>query len=162
MNRPPRKRGEPLLNKRTFILAFFWYGLILSVLGMFGYVFVNVMSGNTSIAQFAQDGLVYQQATTMTLAMIVFGQIGMVLNCRTENQSIFKIGILSNKKVLTGIVVEIILMALLMYVPVLQGIFNTAPLGYVEWIVLILTPIPAVLLDEMRKSYVRKKLIVSE
>ncbi|WZU00742.1 cation transporting ATPase C-terminal domain-containing protein [Erysipelothrix sp. D19-032] len=30
MNKPPRKRGEALLNKKTFIIAFFRYGLILS------------------------------------------------------------------------------------------------------------------------------------
>lgn len=159
MNKPPRKRGEALLNKRTFILAFFWYGLILSVFAMFGYFFIHYLYGNWPNVALAGEGLVYRQSTTMALAMIVFGQIGMVLNCRTEKQSVFKLGLFSNKKVLFGIVVEIILIALLMYVPLMQNVFNTAPLGILEWIILAITPIPAMLLDEMRKKFVRNKLI---
>ncbi|WP_166083307.1 cation-translocating P-type ATPase [Erysipelothrix anatis] len=159
MNKPPRKRGEALLNKKTFIIAFFWYGLILSAFAMFGYFFIYFMHSNWPQTSLLANGNVYRQATTMALAMIVFGQIGMVLNCRTENQSIFKRGIFTNSKVLIGIAVEIILIASLMYIPALQNIFDTAPLGWMEWMILILVPIPAILLDELRKKYIRNNIV---
>lgn len=156
MNRPPRKRGESLLNKRTFALSFLWYGLILSSLGILGYFFVNVRYGSWPNAPLASSGLVYDKATTMTLAMIVFGQIGMVLNCRTEKLSLFKIGLFSNYKVMIGILFEIGLIAVMMYVPLFQNIFNTVPLGVVEWCILCLVPIPLVLIDELRKRLIHR------
>jgi Ca2+-transporting ATPase len=104
----------------------------------------------------ASEGLVYRQATTLTLAAIVFCQIGMVLNCRTERESIFKVGIFSNMQVMKGIIAEIILIIALMYIPALHGIFNTAPIGWPEWIFLLCLPVPVVLIEEARKYFVRR------
>ena len=82
------------------VKAFLWYGLLESVICMCAYFFVNIMNGWPSAAGLASEGLIYRQATTMTLASIVFCQIGMVLNCRTGMQSIFKAGIFSNRRIL--------------------------------------------------------------
>lgn len=157
MNVPPRSRDDSLLNKKTIIKAFFWYGLIASIIAMACYFYINFKNGY-SFSNLAADGLVYRQATTMTLAAIVFCQIGAVLNCRTEKQSVFKMGIFSNKKVLIGIVFEIFLMAFMMYVPFMQSIFDTAPLGVTEWIILAIIPIPVFLIEEYRKKIVRNKV----
>jgi magnesium-transporting ATPase (P-type) len=150
MDRPPRSMKETLLNKRLVILAFFWYGLIESAISMGAYFFVNMVNGWPNVA-LASSGLIYRQATTMALASIVFCQIGVVLCARTEKQSIFKVGLFSNKNVLKGIVFEILLITAIIYVPFLQGIFQTAAVGWKEWVFLILCPIPIVFLDEIRK-----------
>lgn len=92
----------------------------------------------------------------MTLAAIVFCQVGAVLNCRAQTQSVFKIGLFTNKKVLFGIAFEILLLSALIYIPFLQGIFNTAPIGLLEWGVLALMPIPVVLFEEIRKLISRR------
>ena len=81
MDQPPRSQKEPLLNKRIAIKAFFWYGLLESIIAMGAYFFVNILNGWPNVP-LANSGIVYRQATTMTLAAIVFCQIGMVLNCR--------------------------------------------------------------------------------
>ncbi len=150
MDRPPRSMKETLLNKRLVILAFFWYGLIESAISMGAYFFVNMVNGWPNVA-LASSGVIYRQATTMALASIVFCQIGVVLCARTEKQSIFKVGLFSNKNVLKGIVFEILLITAIIYVPFLQGIFQTAAVGWKEWVFLILCPIPIVFLDEIRK-----------
>jgi len=155
MDRPPRSMKETLLNKRTIIVAFFWYGLIESIISMGAYFFVNMMNGWPGVP-LTQSGMVYREATTMALASIVFCQIGVVQCARTEKQSIFKVGLLSNKNVLKGIVFEILLISAIIYVPFLQGIFETAPIGLKEWVFLILCPIPIVFLDEIRKSISRR------
>lgn len=92
----------------------------------------------------------------MTLAAIVFCQIGVVLNCRTEKQSVFKVGLFSNTTVLFGIVFEILLLSAIIYVQFLQGIFNTAPIGLEDWAFLIILPVPIVLIDELRKLILRR------
>jgi magnesium-transporting ATPase (P-type) len=93
----------------------------------------------------------------MTLAAIVFCQIGAVLNCRTDQQSLFSVGLFSNRQVLIGIGVEVALLSAIIYVPFLQGIFGTTAIGPVEWLYLVVLPIPMVLLDELRKLLARRR-----
>ena len=155
MDRPPRSMKETLLNKRLVILAFFWYGLIESVISMGAYLFVNMTNGWPGVP-LAGSGMIYKEATTMALASIVFCQIGVVLCARTEKQSVFKVGLFSNKNVLKGIVFEIFLITAIIYVPFLQGIFQTAAIGWKEWVFLIFRPVPILALDEIRKAILRR------
>ena len=156
MNNPPRKQNEHLLNKKVIVKAFLWYGMMESIFAMMAYFFVNLRNGWPGIS-LAAEGPVYQQATTMTLAAIVFCQIGMVLNCRTEIESIFKIGLFSNKLVLKGILFEIGLLVLIVYVPFLQNIFGTVPLFAADWLFLATLPFFIIGIEELRKVVVRKK-----
>jgi len=156
MDQPPRSKKESLLNKPIMIKAFLWYGMLESTVSMLAFFYVYLIHGWKLFTPLLNSGVIYRQATTMTLAAIVFCQVGMVLNCRTEKQSIFSKGILGNKRVLLGIVIELVLIALLIYVPFLQGIFNTAPIGLWDWLFLILLPLPILLLEEARKAISRK------
>lgn len=155
MNQPPRSQSSHLLNKSIIWKAFGWYGLVASVISAGAYFFVNYAHGWPHVA-LASSGPVYVEATTMTLAAIIFCQIAAVINCRTDLTSVFKIGIFSNHRVLWGIVGEIFLLLLLMYVPFLRSAFNTMPIGPQEWLFLICIPIPLVLIEEIRKFIVRK------
>ncbi|MCX5774830.1 MAG: cation-translocating P-type ATPase C-terminal domain-containing protein, partial [Firmicutes bacterium] len=105
----------------------------------------------------ASSGPHYAMATTITLASIVFCQIGIVFNCRTDRLSVFKVGLLKNKIVLIGIASELILLAILVYVPFMQEIFATAPLGWSEIAFLMIWPPIMFLLEEVRKVLVRAK-----
>jgi magnesium-transporting ATPase (P-type) len=156
MDRPPRSMKERLLNKRTVLLAFFWYGLLESIIAMGAYFLVNIENGWPGVP-LAASGAVYAKATAMTLAAIVFCQIGVVLCCRTEKQSVFKIGLFSNKRVLLGIIIEILLISAILYVPVLQNVFHTAPIGLREWLYLLAAPIPILVIDEARKAFSRMR-----
>jgi len=155
MDNPPRRTDDTLLNRKLIVLAFFWYGLIEAIISMGGYLFVNMQNGWPAMA-LAGSGTVYQQATTMTLAAIVFCQIGVVQCARTETQSVFEKGLFSNSHVIVGIVFEILLILAIIYVPGLQMVFGTAALAPSDWVYLVLCPIPIVLLDELRKYFARK------
>ncbi len=156
MDRAPRAPTERLMNRRVLIKAFVWYGLLETVFSMSAYFYVNLMNGWPAVP-LAASGPVYEQATTMTLAAIVFCQIGAVLNCRTDQQSLFQVGLFSNRQVLVGIAVEVALLSAIIYVPFLQEIFETAAIGPFHWLYLILLPIPMVLLDELRKTVTRRR-----
>jgi magnesium-transporting ATPase (P-type) len=121
---------------------------------MAAYFFINLLNGYPNVP-LAASGVVYSQATTLTLASIVFCQIGMVLNCRTERESIFKIGPFKNKQVNIGIIVELILVVALMYVPFLRNVFQTSPVPLLGWVFLFCIPLPIVLIEEARKYYLR-------
>lgn len=161
MKQPPRSQESHLLERSLLWKAFAWYGAGAALISTFAYLFVNYVHGY-SFMNLAEDGNVYVQATTMTLAAIVFCQIAAAINCRTKETSVLTIGLLSNRHVIRGIVVEIILLILLMYVPILQGLFNTTAIGPLEWLFLVIIPVPLVLIEELRKYFVRSKSLESQ
>lgn len=156
MNKPPRNLKEPLLNRTILIKAFFWYGILESIVSLSAYFFVNSING-FSLGNLAEEGsATYIAATTMTLAAIVFCQIGAVMNCRTENESVFKIGFLKNVTINAGIILEVILLLVIMHVPLLQKVFGTAPIGIQSWIFLICIPPIILAIEEIRKAISRR------
>ncbi len=103
------------------------------------------------------SGPLYAMATTMTLAGIVASQAGNVLACRTERESLFRVGLFSNRLVLWGILTELALICILIYTPFLQDIFGLAPLGIREWAFLCVFAPLLLFLEEGRKYLLRKK-----
>lgn len=160
MDQPPRDPNERLLNRRVLVKAFLWYGLMASIVAMAGYFLVNMLAGwpGIPLAGLGNDSdPVYIQATTMTLAGIIFAQIGQVMNCRTETTSVFKIGLFSNRRILIGIVFEVVLLVILTTFPPLQGVFHTAPLAWQDYAFLCCIPPVVIAIEEVRKAWLRRR-----
>ena len=155
MQLPPRSQKEPLLNARLLSKALLWYGGIESVASMSAYFFLNWLHGWPGVPLAPEGSLVYIMATTMTFAGVVTTQVGAVMGCRTDRTSIFRIGFFTNRLVLWGIVVELTLLGILIYVPFLQPVFHTAPIGLREWVYLFAWTPVIFLLDELRKAILR-------
>ena len=156
MDRPPRSRHEPLLSGALLARALLWFGLIESVASMSAYFYMNWLHGWPGVPLAAIGTPVYRMATTMTLAGVVAAQVGAVFACRTDRASVFRIGLLSNRLVLLGVAIELVILGLLIYTPFLQSLFNTAPIGLQEWMfVFAWTPV-IFLADELRKAVLRK------
>ncbi|KNZ42603.1 cation-translocating P-type ATPase [Acetobacterium bakii] len=154
MDHPPRSQKEPLLSRQLLLLAFFWYGMLESVISISAYFFLNWQYGWPGVP-LADSGTIYRMATTMTLTAIVICQVGVVFNARTHRASVFSIGFFTNRLLLIGIAVELILICILMYVPIFHDLFNTAPLGLSQWAYLIIWAPVIILLDELRKAFLR-------
>jgi magnesium-transporting ATPase (P-type) len=105
--------------------------------------------------ELASSGPIYLKATTMCLAGIIATQIGNVFACRTERESVFKIGFLSNPLILSGIVVELVLINLIVYFPPFQRVFNTHSLTFVDWSFLFMFTPLIFLAEEGRKYLIR-------
>lgn len=67
-------------------------------------------------------GTIYREATTMTMAGIIMGQIGAAMAWRTNRQPIRHMGLLTNQLLLVGIAIEFAIIAILCYVPFLAEI----------------------------------------
>ncbi|MHB1293767.1 MAG: cation-translocating P-type ATPase [Anaerolineae bacterium] len=155
MDRPPRSQAEPLITRRLLTRAMLWYGLIEAVAGLAGYFFLNWLRGWPGEPLAAVGTPAYLAATTLTLGCIVAAQAGAVQGCRTDRISVFRKGLLSNRLVVIGIVVEFLVVALLAYTPVLQHVFGTAPLEPQHWLFMLLWAPVLFLLDELRKALLR-------
>ena len=155
MHKPPRNLKEPLLHRKLILKAFLWYGILASIFSMFAYFYVNYMNGY-SLANLSPKGSdIYIVATTMTLAGIVFSQIGAVMNCRTDRQSVFKKGLFKNYTINLGIILEVFFLVLIMHVPTLQKVFGTAPIGVKDWLFLMFIPPIILAIEEVRKVFSR-------
>lgn len=96
------------------------------------------------------------QATTITLGAIIFCQIATVLNIRYNKQTMFTRHFWDNSMITIGIIFEVALFLCLSYVPILQSVFQTAPLNAHDWYFLVAIPIPLILIDEFRKWIIRR------
>jgi Ca2+-transporting ATPase len=97
------------------------------------------------------------KAQTMTLLTMAMFQWFNAWNCRSEKLSLFKIGLFTNKWLIGAMIFVLSLQILLIYTPWLQSIFKTVPLIMDEWAIICAISFPIILLEEMRKFFVRRR-----
>lgn len=155
MEHAPRGPKEHLANLWVLLRAYVWQGGLEIALSLVAFFWAYLQRGWIPGTPMATSGPVYVYATTMTLAGIVACQVGNVFCNRTHRQSVFKVGFFKNKLVLIGVLVEIGLIAALVYVPVLQGVFGLTALTLHDWAFLATFPVIMIGLDEIRKFILR-------
>jgi magnesium-transporting ATPase (P-type) len=124
MRRPPRRPGEPVLSsfvvRRTLLAAAL---MTAGAVGLFQWEFGQY------VGQGATDGLALAEAQTMAVTTVIAFQIFYVLNCRSLNDSLLRIGLWTNPWVFVGIGALSALQLAFIYLPPLQAVFGTAPLS---------------------------------
>ncbi len=75
------------------------------------------------------------QWQTMIFFTITLTQMANVLAIRSERESLFRIGLLSNKPLLGAVLLTVALQLLLIYTPPLQGLFNTMALSLTDLLI---------------------------
>ncbi len=134
MNRPSRRTDEGIVSKQFFSwIAIQGFVMALSTLLAFIYVLgVNVSEffGCCSI----DDEFVLARARSVAFSVLVFTQLFHAFNCRNGLLSIFKIGFLSNKKLVFACAISALSQFAIVQTPFLNRIFNTVPLRAVDWL----------------------------
>jgi sodium/potassium-transporting ATPase subunit alpha len=156
MQQPPRSSEEKLLNLRLLARAYLFLGPIEAAAGLFGFFFVLHTGGWQWGEVLAGSNPLYLQATTACLAGIIVTQIANVFACRSFTESVFSLGVFSNRLVLVGIASEILLAIFIIYHPWGQRIFGTAPLAPEVWLMLAPFAVGLLLAEELRKVVIRR------
>jgi magnesium-transporting ATPase (P-type) len=158
MDRPPRRLSEHVITRALLVRAYAWLGMIQSLAAMSAFYCMYWTNGYWGQwLDLPAGGPLYRAATAMTLAAVVATQIGNLFAQRTGALSVFQMRWGRNRLVWVGIATELLLLALLLYVPVLQRLFDTAPFPPQYWFFLCAwTPI-LLLADEGRKALVRRR-----
>ena len=154
MQEPPRSVTERLFNKGVFLRSLY-IGLIISAGAMFGCL-STWSTGGWHFGTLSISNPVYIKGTTMTFAGIVVAQVGNVLACRTSKTSVFKTSLRSNKWIWLGIAAQISILSAIVYVPLLQNAFGTAPLGLNDWLFLTMLAVIIIFAEEIRKFFARR------
>jgi magnesium-transporting ATPase (P-type) len=156
MARPPRPRGERLLNRRVLARVYGYVGLLEGILAMAAFLFAFGLAGWRPGEPLPDEGTVYLQATTMTMTAIVMGQVGAGFALRTDRRSTLSIGLFSNRLLLFGVAFELALILVLIYVPGVNDVFHNSPIGPWHWLLLILFPPLVFGAEEARKALFRR------
>ncbi|QLY78719.1 calcium-translocating P-type ATPase, SERCA-type [Clostridium intestinale] len=78
-------------------------------------------------------GFDLKTSRTIALATLVMSQLIHVFECRSERHSIIEIKLLSNPYLVGAVLVSITMIMSIMYIPFLQGVFQTQALNLLEW-----------------------------
>ena len=92
-----------------------------------------------------------EEARTIAFCILVAFQWFNALNARSDQQSIFKVGLFSNRLLLGGILLAVLLQVTVIYTPPLQRLFYTVPLSMKDWGVVIFIAASILVVEEVRK-----------
>jgi Ca2+-transporting ATPase len=153
MSRPPRPPREHLFNWAV-VRRFCFLGSIQSA-GVVAAFFWRIHTAHLPFSAFTAENPTYREALTMTQAGIVVSQFFNSFAVRTQEQSIVRVGVFSNKPLVFAGLFGILIISGVSYIPALQSVFNTAPLTTTDWIILISLGAVVLLADETRKAVLR-------
>ncbi|MCG0276946.1 MAG: calcium-translocating P-type ATPase, SERCA-type [Thermanaeromonas sp.] len=77
-------------------------------------------------------------ARTMAFTSLVMAQLFAVFECRSETQSPFAVGYFSNRYLVLAVACSLAMQLLVLYVPLLQAVFDTVPLNPFQWLLVLL------------------------
>ncbi|WP_346937695.1 calcium-translocating P-type ATPase, PMCA-type [uncultured Clostridium sp.] len=74
---------------------------------------------------------------TLALGTLICSQLIHVFECRSEKYSLFEINPFTNMYLIGSVVISVTALLLVIYVPVLQGIFHTMSIGIGQWAIIV-------------------------
>ncbi|MDP2720341.1 MAG: HAD-IC family P-type ATPase [Dehalococcoidia bacterium] len=148
LDRPPRDPGEPIANT----LFFRKVGLVSIIMAVSGFV-VFYHFGAPAVSGLQVNNHLLTQAQTAVLVNIMLVHIFYLLTARSLRLSVFRMNPFSNKWVLAGISVTILVQFSLIYLLPEIG-FNplrTAPFPGEWWLYIIIIALPVIFLVELEE-----------
>ena len=122
MEQPPRDPDEPILNRFMLI------GISIQTVAITAVTLVAFWIGRTQYPE---------MAATMAFVTLSFSELARAFTARSERVPILQIGLFNNKVMNWAILSSLILLLGVVYTPFLQGIFDTVPLGWAQWWVIL-------------------------
>jgi Ca2+-transporting ATPase len=113
MKRPPYSSQESI----------FGHGMISFILGMG--LFMSIVAVAVGVLSYRAG---YADWQTLLFTTLIFAQLALALEVRSETNSLFHIGLFSNPPMVWAILTVLVLQMAVIYVPFLQNIFGTHPL----------------------------------
>lgn len=156
MKNPPRNPKDSLFKDSVFTLCF--NGVLIGLLTLIGFgygVFAYGGAGST-LKNIADNPQVLIHAQTIAFVVLSGTQLVHGLNMRSQNKSIFSIGIFSNIYLIGAIIIGIALQVAVIYIPVFATLFNVTPLNLKDWIVVLALSLLPLILNEIIKIFRRK------
>ncbi len=125
MSRPPRRKDEPIISGRRARLIIL-QGALIAVCSLGAFAFVLFVEN---------EGIL--RARSAALFALASSQLFHSINCRSQRDSIFKLGFFTNMKLIAAIGLSFSLQIAILYLPFTQKIFKVEALGALDLAVVI-------------------------
>jgi cation-transporting ATPase F len=144
MERPPRDPRLPMLTgEMVFRIFFVGFLMLIGGFGLF------------ELAELR--GVAIDRARTIAVNVFVFVEIFYLFNSRSLTRSVFRIGVFSNPWAFVGAAVMIVLQLLFTYLPQANTLFQSAPIGWFDWVKIIVFAALVFVLVELEKAWRRRR-----
>jgi Ca2+-transporting ATPase len=142
MHRPPYSSSESIFGRGMvpFIVAI---GVVMSL--------VSIAIG---VLAFRAGDPAWQ---TLLFTTLIFAQLALALEVRSEENSIFSIGLFSNLSMVWALLSTFVLQLLVVYVPFFQVIFDTRPLAVQQLLTALVAGLVMILVVEIWKWVLRRR-----
>ena len=122
---------------------------------MAAFFFVLYAAGWTYGENLSPHDPLYLQATTACLTAIIVLQIANVFLCRSASRSLVATGLLGNRLITWGVILEVTLVLLIDYTSWGNLLLGTSPVAGAVWLFIIPFAAGLLALEELRKWLVR-------
>ncbi|NMG32588.1 cation-translocating P-type ATPase, partial [Aromatoleum evansii] len=157
MQRPPRPRSARLVDGALIARAYLFLGVLESAASLAVFFGVLTAGGWVRGEGLGRLDPLYLEATTACLATIVVMQVANLFLCRDARRAAWPPGLGANRLLLWGLGFELVLIAAIVYLPVGNAIFGTAPLDAGTWLWMLPLALAMVALEEGRKAWLRRR-----
>lgn len=137
MQKPPRPANQSILAG----------GLLVSMVS----VGLLMAAGTLGLFYWYLGAEGIDKARTVAFTALSLFQMAHVLNCRSLDKSLFKIGWFSNLYLVGAIALTLALQAAVVYVPFFEFVFNAVPLSLFDWGLIFLVSSTPIWIVEIRK-----------
>ncbi|MFA5393640.1 MAG: cation-translocating P-type ATPase [Candidatus Ratteibacteria bacterium] len=142
MERPPRKTSEGVIDKHK-MLVILGQGALIAFCSLLAF----------AVILFGEKGGIVR-ARTGAFVVLACSQLFHSFNCRNSRESIFKIGLFTNPKLIIACAISFLLQVVAVYTPFVNRIFRTQPLGFADIVlVLLLSSFPLWAVELVKLSH---------
>jgi len=143
MKRPPLSSKESIFGR----------GMVPFILFM-GFV-MSLISLGVGLYAYRMD---YPAWQTLLFTTLIFTQLILALEVRSEENSLFKIGLFSNRSMIGAVLLTVVLQMLVIYVPFFQQVFSTSALRLSDLGIALLASLGVLVVVELWKWAARRKI----
>ena len=139
MHRPPRDPKLSIFADLKGWIAGIAVLLSLAMMGLFAY---SLMSGSLA------------EARSLVFASIILFELTFVFSCRSQSQTILRLGLTSNKYLVAAVLSQLMLLLLILYTPSIASLFDVSPIAFGDWSTVIAAGISGFIFAETTKAIV--------
>ncbi len=143
MEQKPRRADQNLFNK-SFSLRLLWQGIMVGGLTLLAYYLGEYVLSDPNSA----DAV----ANTMAFATLTLSQLFHAFDVRSEDHSVFHIGLFSNKAMNEAFIIGLAMQMSVLCLPPLQQLFSVVFLSPKEWLVVFALAIAPLFICELEKA----------
>jgi len=140
MQQKPHSQSAPLLTKEMKVIIFI-IGIAtdLILLGLFFWLWRN------------NHNLPYVR--TMVFAALAINSLFYVFSCKSLRRNLWHINPFSNRYLVGAVAIGFLMLTAAIYIPALQSLLKTVPLGFYDWLILVGLGLANIILIEATKWY---------